>query len=281
MEETRFKDEVDGARARDSSRDGADGQTTKKDLAGTVKEEAFVTGSESAPPCKTPLICGADGLDEDTFKICKELLRPFKKSLKKLRLPQDLPTEKAVKYTKESLTAIGECIDLFLQRYCRASEVKHWQKMLWRFVSLFSEIDEKQLQKLYKYIKNNRMDKFLKLYRASEDPDSVPRLKEEKLKQLYISWGLCRGTRDLQEHLHQRESPLTHLQSHHPEARMADERLAISNWFGQITAVSSYTHQCSGQLQQLPSTDPDQGGWSPVRLLLQSNHRRANASGEG
>ncbi|KFQ05674.1 Uncharacterized protein C17orf64, partial [Haliaeetus albicilla] len=92
---------------------------------------------------------------------CKELLRPFKKSLRKLHLPQHLPTEKKIKYTKKSLTIIGDRIDLFLQRYCKASEVKHWKKMFWQFVSLFSDMDAKQLQKLYKYIKNNRMDKFL------------------------------------------------------------------------------------------------------------------------
>ncbi|KFV09637.1 Uncharacterized protein C17orf64, partial [Pterocles gutturalis] len=117
--------------------------------------------SESAPPRKTPLICCADGIDQDTFKTCKELFRPFKKSLRKLHLPQDLPVEKKLKYTKESLTTIGDRIDLFLQQYCRASEIKHWKKTLWRFASLFSEMDAKQLQKLYKYIKNNQMDKFL------------------------------------------------------------------------------------------------------------------------
>ncbi|XP_076211035.1 CHD1 helical C-terminal domain containing protein 1 [Aptenodytes patagonicus] len=221
MEEMGFKDEVDRARARDGSGDGTDSQTTEKDLAGTAKEAAFVTGSESAPPCKTPLICCADGLDQDTFRICKELLRPFKKSLRKLHLPQHLPTEKKLKYTKESLTIIGDRIDLFLQRYCRASEVKHWQKMFWQFVSLFSEMDAKQLQKLYKYIKNNRMDKFLQLCCPSENPDSVPGLEEKKLKQLYISWGLCRGRRDLQEHPGQRDS-------RHPAARMTDERYSHS-----------------------------------------------------
>ncbi|XP_055560579.1 CHD1 helical C-terminal domain containing protein 1 [Falco cherrug] len=165
MEEAGFKDEVDGARAKDNSRDGTAGQTTEKDLAGMTKEAAFVTGSESAPPCKTLLICCADGLDQDTFKICKDLFRPFKKSLRKLHLPQHLPTEKKKKYTKKSLTIIGDRMDLFLQQYCRASQVKHWQKglilMLWQFVSLFSEMDGKQLQNLYKYIKNNQMDKFL------------------------------------------------------------------------------------------------------------------------
>ncbi|XP_009876754.1 PREDICTED: uncharacterized protein C17orf64 homolog [Apaloderma vittatum] len=159
MEGTGSRDEVDGARARDGSRDCTAGQPTEKDLAGTATEAAFVTGAESAPPCKTLLICCADGLDQDTFKICKELLRPFKKSLRKLHLPQHLPTEKKLKYINESLTIIGDRIDLFLQQYCKASEVQHWQRKFWQFVSLFSDMEAKQLQKLYKYIKNNRMDK--------------------------------------------------------------------------------------------------------------------------
>ena len=33
--------------------------------------------------------------------------------------------------------------------------------MLWRFVSLFSELEAKQLRKLYKYTKNNQTAKFL------------------------------------------------------------------------------------------------------------------------
>lgn len=34
-------------------------------------------------------------------------------------------------------------------------------RMLWRFVSLFSELEAKQLRKLYKYTKNNQTTKFL------------------------------------------------------------------------------------------------------------------------
>uniref|UniRef100_G1N6V1 CHD1 helical C-terminal domain containing 1 n=1 Tax=Meleagris gallopavo TaxID=9103 RepID=G1N6V1_MELGA len=107
-----------------------------------------------------PLICSTVGLNQDTFKICKEYLRPFKRSLRKLHLPQHLSRKKKVKYMKESVTIIGDRIDLFLQQHCRASEVRHWKKMLWRFTSLFSDKDEKQLQKLYKYIKRNKMQKF-------------------------------------------------------------------------------------------------------------------------
>lgn len=57
--------------------------------------------------------------------------------------------------------------------------------------------------------------------------------------------------------------------------------VAISNCSRQIMAISPYTHQCSWQLLQLPSIDPDGDGWSPARPLLQGEtHVRANASGQ-
>ncbi|EMP37716.1 Putative protein C17orf64 like protein, partial [Chelonia mydas] len=92
---------------------------------------------------------------------CKEFLRPFKKSLRKLDLPKDLPKDKKLKYTKKNLTLLGDHINMFLQHYCKSWELKHWKKMLWRFVSLFSELDAKHLHKLYKYSKSNQMAKFL------------------------------------------------------------------------------------------------------------------------
>uniref|UniRef100_A0A8C3SXM9 Chromosome 17 open reading frame 64 n=1 Tax=Chelydra serpentina TaxID=8475 RepID=A0A8C3SXM9_CHESE len=92
---------------------------------------------------------------------CKEFLRPFKKSLRKLDLPKELPKDKKLKYTKKNLTILGDHINMFLQHYCKSWELKHWKKMLWRFVSLFSERDAKHLRKLYKYSKSNQMAKFL------------------------------------------------------------------------------------------------------------------------
>ncbi|XP_053941371.1 CHD1 helical C-terminal domain containing protein 1 [Cuculus canorus] len=203
---------MDGARARDSSEDSKDDQTTEKDLAGTAKEETFVKGSESTPLCKTELIRCAGGLDEDTFKVCKELFRPFKKSLRKLHLPLHLSPQKKAKYMKKSLTAIGDHIERFLRQYCRDAEVKLWQKYFWRYIALFSETDANQLWKLYKYIKNNRTDKFLKLYCPPENRDSFPQLEESKLKQLYISWGLSKQpTRTLRprDHHHQHTCKVT------------------------------------------------------------------------
>nr|XP_009671294.1 PREDICTED: uncharacterized protein C17orf64 homolog [Struthio camelus australis] len=136
-------------------------QTTEQELLGTASETTYSKGSPSAPPGRTQLVCCTDNLDQDTFKICKEFLRPFKKSLRKLHLPQHLAGEKKLKYTKESLTLLGDHINMFLQQHCKPSEVKHWKKMLWRYVSLFSEMDARRLHRLYKYAKNNQMDKFL------------------------------------------------------------------------------------------------------------------------
>uniref|UniRef100_A0A8D0HJN4 CHD1 helical C-terminal domain containing 1 n=1 Tax=Sphenodon punctatus TaxID=8508 RepID=A0A8D0HJN4_SPHPU len=116
--------------------------------------------SYTAPSGDT-LVCYADGLTQDTFKICKEFLRPFKKCLRKLHLPKDFPRDKKLKYTKKNLIILGDHINMFLQHYCKAWELKQWRKMLWRFVSLFSALDAKQLRKLYRYSKSNQTAKFL------------------------------------------------------------------------------------------------------------------------
>ncbi|XP_025927111.1 uncharacterized protein C17orf64 homolog [Apteryx rowi] len=173
------------------------GQTTKQDLLGTASETTYSKGSLSTPPGRTPLIHCTDDLDQDTFQICKEYLRPFKKSLRKLYLPQHVAREKKLKYTKESVTLLGDRINMFLQQHCKPSEVRHWKKMLWRYVSLFSEMDARQLHRLYKYAKNNQMHKFLRLYCHPENPDSAP-VSEEKLRKLCDAWGLREGENDAQ-----------------------------------------------------------------------------------
>ncbi|XP_075760653.1 CHD1 helical C-terminal domain containing protein 1 isoform X3 [Pelodiscus sinensis] len=142
-----------------------------------------------------------------TASQCKEFLRPFKKSLRKLDLPKELPKDKKLKYTKKNLTILGDHINMFLQLYCKSWELKHWKKVLWKFVSLFSELDARSLCKLYKYSKSNQMAKFLKLYCSSENPDSVPVPENSKLTELYDAWGLHGDINNMQEKLSQIQSP--------------------------------------------------------------------------
>ncbi|XP_061461495.1 CHD1 helical C-terminal domain containing protein 1 [Rhineura floridana] len=149
-------------------------------------------------PSGDALIHYADGLTQDTFKICKEFLRPFKKCLRKLNLPKDFPKEKRLTCTRKNLTILGDHINMFLQHYCKTWELKHWKKMLWRFVSLFSALDEKQLCKLYRYSKTDQMAKFLKAYCRLESPDLVILPSHGNLMKLRDTWGLCRGAK-LQE----------------------------------------------------------------------------------
>nr|KAF6454975.1 hypothetical protein HJG63_001726 [Rousettus aegyptiacus] len=75
------------------------------------------------------LVRHAKGLDQDTFKICKEYLRPLKKFLRKLHLPKDLPQKKRLKYMKQSLVVLGDHINTFLQHCCRTWEINHWKKV--------------------------------------------------------------------------------------------------------------------------------------------------------
>ncbi|XP_028564442.2 CHD1 helical C-terminal domain containing protein 1 [Podarcis muralis] len=146
-------------------------------------------------PSGDALVHYADGLTQDTFKICKEFLRPFKKCLRKLNLPKDFPKEKRLSCTRKNLTILGDHINMFLQHYCKTWELKHWKKMLWRFVSLFSALDEKQLCRLYRYSKTDQMAKFLKAYCRLESPDMVVLPDCGKLMKLRDTWGLQGGAK--------------------------------------------------------------------------------------
>ncbi|XP_040100090.1 uncharacterized protein C17orf64 homolog [Oryx dammah] len=164
--------------------------------------------SSSTAPAKDSLVRHAKGLDQDTFKICKEYLRPLKKFLRKLHLPNDLPQKKKLKYMKQSLVILGDHINTFLQHYCRAWEIKHWKKMLWRFVSLFSELEAKQLRKLYKYTKNNQTAKFLVAFYPLDAPESsLLADQEDSLPKLCTAWGLRSHLSGMKERLSKLQAP--------------------------------------------------------------------------
>ncbi|XP_010362387.1 uncharacterized protein C17orf64 homolog [Rhinopithecus roxellana] len=164
--------------------------------------------SSSTSPARDSLMRHAKGLDQDTFKICKEYLRPLKKFLRKLHLPRDLPQKKKLKYMKQSLVVLGDHINNFLQHYCRAWEIKHWRKMLWRFVSLFSELEAKQLCRLYKYTKSNQLAKFLVAFCASDAPErSLLADQEDSLPKLCDAWGLHGNISGVKERLSKMQAP--------------------------------------------------------------------------
>ncbi|KAM6163632.1 CHD1 helical C-terminal domain containing protein 1 [Rhynchocyon petersi] len=154
------------------------------------------------------LVCHAKGLDQDTFKICKEYLRPLKKFLRKLHTPKDLPQQKKLKYMKQSLLVLGDHINTFLQHYCQAWEIKHWRKMLWRFVSLFSELEAKQLRRLCKYTKNNQPAKLLVAFCPLAVPEACLLVdQEESLPKICSAWGLHHNISGMKERLSKIQDP--------------------------------------------------------------------------
>ncbi|XP_060549258.1 CHD1 helical C-terminal domain containing protein 1 isoform X2 [Pantherophis guttatus] len=122
---------------------------------------------------------------------CKEYLRPFKKTLQRLNLPKDYPKERKLICTRKNLNILGDHINMFLLYYCKSWELKHWKKMLWRFVSLFSTLDEKQLYKLYRYSKTDQFTKFLKVYCRLEYADMANLPSNKKWAKLRDRWRLA------------------------------------------------------------------------------------------
>ncbi|XP_008147725.1 CHD1 helical C-terminal domain containing protein 1 [Eptesicus fuscus] len=189
--------------------ESSDGQGDEEDKPQEkVMDAPCLEKSSSTIPAGDSLVCHAKGLDQCTFRICKECLRPLKKCLRKLYLPQDLPQKKKLKYMKQSLVVLGDHINTFLKHYCRAWEMKHWKKMLWRFVSLFSELEAKQLLRLYKYTKNNQNTKFLAAFCPLDAPESCLLAdQEDNLPKLCSAWGLHGNISGMKERLSKMQAP--------------------------------------------------------------------------
>ncbi|XP_017505750.3 CHD1 helical C-terminal domain containing protein 1 [Manis javanica] len=184
-------------------REGEGDEPLEKVAAVPYLEESF-----STIPARVSLVCHAMGLSQDAFKICKEYLRPLKKFLRKLHLPKDVPKKKQLKYMKQSLVVLGDHISAFLQHYCQAWEIKHWRKMLWRFVSLFSELEAKQLRRLYKHTKSNQLAKFLVVSCPLDTLESCLMAgQEDNLPKLCDAWGLHGNLSSMKARLSEMQAP--------------------------------------------------------------------------
>uniref|UniRef100_A0A8C2LLP9 CHD1 helical C-terminal domain containing 1 n=1 Tax=Cricetulus griseus TaxID=10029 RepID=A0A8C2LLP9_CRIGR len=159
-------------------------------------------------PAGDALVCHAKGLSQDTFKICKEYLRPLKESLRKLSLPKDLSQKRRIKYTKQSLEALGDHINTFLLHYCRAWETKHWKRGKEQVCLLFSDLESKQLCRLYKYTKTNQTVKFLVAFCPLDVPERyLPTNQEDRLARLCSTGGLHGNISGMKKRLFKMQTP--------------------------------------------------------------------------
>uniref|UniRef100_A0A803WE06 Chromodomain helicase DNA binding protein 2 n=1 Tax=Ficedula albicollis TaxID=59894 RepID=A0A803WE06_FICAL len=98
-----------------------------------------------------------DDLDQETFSICKERMRPVKKALKQLDKPdKGLTVQEQLEHTRNCLLKIGDRISECLKAYTDQDHIKLWRRNLWIFVSKFTEFDARKLHKLYKMAHKKR-----------------------------------------------------------------------------------------------------------------------------
>uniref|UniRef100_A0A665UVZ9 Uncharacterized protein n=1 Tax=Echeneis naucrates TaxID=173247 RepID=A0A665UVZ9_ECHNA len=99
-----------------------------------------------------------DELDQETFSICKERMRPVKKALKQLDKPDEgLSDQEQLQHTRTCLLKIGDRITECLKAYSDPEHVKIWRRNLWIFVSKFTEFGARKLHKLYKMAQKKRL----------------------------------------------------------------------------------------------------------------------------
>uniref|UniRef100_A0A3Q0T6I7 Chromodomain helicase DNA binding protein 2 n=1 Tax=Amphilophus citrinellus TaxID=61819 RepID=A0A3Q0T6I7_AMPCI len=111
-----------------------------------------------------------DELDQETFSICKERMRPVKKALKQLDKPDEgLTDQEQLQHTRTCLLKIGDRITECLKAYSDPEHVKIWRRNLWIFVSKFTEFGARKLHKLYKMAQKKRSHEEEKEQKKKED----------------------------------------------------------------------------------------------------------------
>ncbi|KAG7523444.1 chromodomain-helicase-DNA-binding protein 2 isoform X1 [Solea senegalensis] len=111
-----------------------------------------------------------DELDQETFSICKERMRPVKKALKQLDKPDEgLSDQEQLQHTRTCLLKIGDRITECLKVYSDPEHVKIWRRNLWIFVSKFTEFGARKLHKLYKMAQKKRLHEEEKEQKKKDD----------------------------------------------------------------------------------------------------------------
>uniref|UniRef100_A0A8C8SKE4 DNA helicase n=1 Tax=Pelusios castaneus TaxID=367368 RepID=A0A8C8SKE4_9SAUR len=111
-----------------------------------------------------------DDLDQETFSVCKERMRPVKKALKQLDKPdKGLTVQEQLEHTRNCLLKIGDRISECLKAYSDQEHIKLWRRNLWIFVSKFTEFDARKLHKLYKMAHKKRSQEEEQEQKKKED----------------------------------------------------------------------------------------------------------------
>uniref|UniRef100_A0A8C0K775 Uncharacterized protein n=1 Tax=Canis lupus dingo TaxID=286419 RepID=A0A8C0K775_CANLU len=122
-------------------------------------------------------------------------------------------------------------------------------RMLWRFVSLFSELEAKQLRRLYKYTKSNQTAKLLVAVCPLDAPESsLLADQEDNLPKLCSAWGLPNNISGMKERLSKMQAP-------HGEASLLGELTSLTRVRkGSLRKLPHKTKPKRKQIEEAPET---------------------------
>uniref|UniRef100_A0A8C2C048 Chromodomain helicase DNA binding protein 2 n=1 Tax=Cyprinus carpio TaxID=7962 RepID=A0A8C2C048_CYPCA len=158
-EKERNKDKKRSKSKKEKAKPGGKGKKAQGPVHITAGSEPVPIGEED------------DELDQETFSICKERMRPVKKALKQLDKPDEgLSVQEQLQHTRTCLLKIGDRITECLKSYSDPEHVKTWRRNLWIFVSKFTEFGARKLHKLYKMAQKKRSQEEEKEQKKKDDP---------------------------------------------------------------------------------------------------------------
>uniref|UniRef100_A0A7N6AXM2 DNA helicase n=1 Tax=Anabas testudineus TaxID=64144 RepID=A0A7N6AXM2_ANATE len=131
----------------------------KSEVRERTKKASDVPVHITASGENVPVSDESEELDQRTFSVCKERMRPVKAALKQLDRPEKgLSEREQLEHTRQCLIKIGDHITECLKEYSHPDQIKQWRKNLWIFVSKFTEFDARKLHKLYKHAIKKRQE---------------------------------------------------------------------------------------------------------------------------
>lgn len=105
-----------------------------------------------------PIAEESEELDQKTFSICKERMRPVKAALKQLDRPErGLSEREQLEHTRQCLIKIGDHITECLKEYTNPEQIKQWRKTCgFLYLSLLSSMQENYINYISMLLKNGR-----------------------------------------------------------------------------------------------------------------------------
>uniref|UniRef100_A0AAQ5Z5J8 DNA helicase n=1 Tax=Amphiprion ocellaris TaxID=80972 RepID=A0AAQ5Z5J8_AMPOC len=188
-----------------------------------------------------PLSEESEELDQRTFSVCKERMRPVKAALKQLDRPEKgLSEREQLEHTRQCLIKIGDHITECLKEYSNPDQIKQWRKNLWIFVSKFTEFDARKLHKLYKHAIKKRQENA----QVCEDPTVI-------INELILEIHVAEDILFLQAMEQNTRSINTHGYKHADIERLKDNSHQDES---SRDSYSSDRHQPSGRYHESSST---------------------------